>query len=228
MRLGVFSDIHGNMDAFNEVIASMELRSCDAYVFVGDICGYYYDQSAVIESHITLKNLYAVAGNHDRMFLRSLNDSRFAKEYEDSYGASFEFFRSKATMQMVNYIQSLPDRLELIDGKILVVHGSPNNPLDEYLYPDTDIERLSALGYKTIISGHTHYPMSRHTGSVHVINPGSVGQPRDRKDPSWGLYDTDTDEFDVIRVQYDNTRLKQQIFEIGEKNKYLLDILDRI
>ena len=88
MKIGIFSDIHGNIYAFEKVISSIRKNKPDLYVFCGDICGYYYYQNEIIEMLRSLDNLICVRGNHDEFFLEMLNDSSVEERYNRQYGKS--------------------------------------------------------------------------------------------------------------------------------------------
>src|SRR6185436_12514757 len=88
MRLGVFSDIHGNMYAFEKVWQALQAEKCDQYCFLGDVCGYYYSQNEAIALLKACPNLICLLGNHDELFLRMLNDRAVEDMYLEKYGKS--------------------------------------------------------------------------------------------------------------------------------------------
>jgi len=68
MKIGIFADIHGNIYAFENVWKELKKETCDHYLFLGDICGYYYYQNEIIEIIRSMKNLISIIGNHDDIF----------------------------------------------------------------------------------------------------------------------------------------------------------------
>ena len=101
------------------------------------------------------------------------------------------------------------------------------HPLEEYIYPDSNISRFESLPYAYVFLGHTHYPMHRRVGSVQIINPGSCGQPRDEHRPSFAMVDTERDTVVIHRVVYDMDRLKDQISQFDPDLPYLTKVLER-
>ena len=88
MRLGVFSDIHGNIYAFDKLWRKLKKEKCDLYIFLGDICGYYYYQNEVIDIMRGIKNLITVKGNHDEIFLKMMEGKISGVGYTKKYGKS--------------------------------------------------------------------------------------------------------------------------------------------
>ncbi len=93
-----------------------------------------------------------------------------------------------------------PERLETrLNGKsLVVVHGSPWEPRNEYIYPNSpSLARFAGIGSDYVILGHTHYQMAERVGRTLVINPGSAGEARDPRNAfrlSYAILDTETDE----------------------------------
>ena len=224
MRFGVFSDIHGNLKAFQVLWASLRRQECDRYFFLGDICGYYYSQNEIITFLKTIPDLVAIAGNHDRIFLEAVQQGASLKGYTSSYGKSLEIFQKTATQESIDYLVSLPLKWFSQDQEIALFHGSPWDP-DEYVYPDSSVERFKNIPWRWVFLGHTHYAMDRKFLGGRVINPGSCGQPRDALLASYAVVNTDSDEVAFHRVDYDRKDLIAEIRKYEEKNPYLTDAL---
>jgi predicted phosphodiesterase len=133
----------------------------------------------------------------------------------------------------INMLCSLPHQLPLeLDGrKILLCHGAPHD-IDCYLYPDgelaaLDVERLT--DFDLVVTGHTHYPMQRALGEkTLLINPGSVGQPRDRRPGAhWALYDTCSREVSFHCESYDISPLQAEARRRHPELPYLAEVLGR-
>lgn len=226
MRLGVFSDIHGNAKALEAVWASLRGERCDRYVFLGDICGYYYGQNEAIALLKTIPDLIAIAGNHDRIFLDAVKKGASLERYTKRYGRSLEIFQKTATQESIDYLAGLPLQWFSLDKEIALFHGSPWDP-DEYIYPDSSLERFEDVPWRWVFLGHTHYAMDRKFSKGRIINPGSCGQPRDALLASYAVVDTGSGEVVLRRVDYDRKGLIKEIMEYEEKNSYLTDALVR-
>ena len=230
MKIGIISDIHGNIFSFKEIYRQLISEACDMHLFLGDVCGYYYHQIEVIDLLLTLPRLESIAGNHDRMFLRSMKNEELLREYTERFGLSFSNLKETVTPKHLKFIQDLPREfhLETQNGIIAGFHGSPWNPIEEYVYPDSSLERFSNIPYDVVFLGHTHRPMDRTVGKTRIINPGSAGQPRDGGWPSYGIYHVETGQLEIKRVPYDVKALENEIIGRDDDNAYLVDVIYRI
>lgn len=194
MKLCIFSDVHGNDAALEAMLAAEEGR-CDAFVFGGDIFGYFYGQEAVIDRMMDMKNLIAVRGNHEQYYL-----SRADREaLTDRYGSSYTIKLDETRRQ---FLERLPvsAEAELGGKKLLVLHGDPQDPLEGRIYPDTAPGTIGDVRCDYLILGHTHYRMAKNAGSCLVVNPGSLGQPRDGNGCSYCVLDTSDDSYEFRTV----------------------------
>ena len=187
MKICVFADIHGNMDAFNKMYEE-EKDNVELFLFAGDIFGYFYEQEAILEKFMAMEDLVAVKGNHEKYYLTGQD----AEKLLDKYGSSYKL---AVTEEQRKYLEKLPEnvRFRIGDKLIGVFHGGPKNFLEQRIYPDSDteIEQLNE-GYDYLILAHTHYGLLKKVGKTTVINPGSLGQPRDGKGFRYCVLDTDT------------------------------------
>ncbi len=228
MKIGIFSDIHGNIYAFERIYEQLKKEKCDLHLFLGDICGYYYRQNEIIDILREMPYLEAAAGNHDVLFLMSLKDENIMINYTENFGRSFEFLRETITPGSLEFLKNLPERIFLSQYGIAGYHGSPWKPLNEYIYPDYSMEAFEELPFGLVFLGHTHLPMDKKGTRIRVINPGSSGQPRDGGWPSYALYDTQAQKLEIKRVEYNVKNLKDEIIKREEKQSYLIAVLERI
>jgi predicted phosphodiesterase len=127
---------------------------------------------------------------------------------------------------------SLPARMDLeIDGRtILLCHGSAWDP-NHYVYPSARLEerqRMASGGQDLVVYGHSHYPVVWQIDSTLVVNPGSVGQPRDRKPGAcWALWDTRSMEVTLQRTPFDTQLVADRSRRIDPHLPYLADVLTR-
>lgn len=229
MKLAIFSDVHGNIYAFEKILKSMKEHKVDKFIFCGDICGYYYYQNEIIDIFRSMENLICVLGNHDKLFLDILEDETLLDDYTRKYGKSMEILKENITPDNLKYLQSLNDKeeIQINTYKIGIFHGNPFNHLEGYVYPDTEINEYRDLKYQYLFLGHTHYQMIRKIGNTTIINPGSCGQPRDGNLPSYILLDLISNTLETITVEYNRELLIKDIKRNNDKNKYLIDILYR-
>ncbi|HUL62416.1 MAG TPA: metallophosphoesterase family protein, partial [Methanocella sp.] len=118
--------------------------------------------------------------------------------------------------ESLRFLETLPEHIDL--SGLTVYHGGPNR-LKEFVY-ENDHERFCRIfdpfDVSVVVFGHTHVPMTEICGDKTILNPGSVGQPRDG-DPraSYGIWDCDARTFEVRRVPYDVKKVQQAIVEAG-------------
>lgn len=198
MRIGLVSDIHGNLPALRATLDA--LGGVDAIVCPGDLTGYYTEPNRVI-STVLDSGMRFIIGNHDWYLDDPPSDpNALLRE-------SIEFARSRVSPEYRRLLADSPKHMELeCDGsRVAVYHGSPWDHLEEYVYPDyTHFERFEEVDADVIVLGHTHHPIVRRMGDRLLINPGSCGQPRDG-DPraACAVLDTRERTCEIVRVQYD-------------------------
>ncbi len=200
MRIGLFSDIHGNIFALEAVLAELEREPVDQILCAGDFVGYYPFVNNVIDRLKTI-NMRAVLGNHDRYLLAP---GMISAEKWEAY--RLEDAARSMHPDKLNWLRQLPLRQELtFDGlRVILCHGSPW-ATDEYIYPDFgQWERFAELDADVIVMGHTHIPFEKRDGQMQFINPGSVGQPRDYQPGAcYAILETRTREVMFRRKPYD-------------------------
>ena len=120
----------------------------------------------------------------------------------------------------------MPHAIELYQEgkKILIVHGSAAQHLEGRVYADTEVETSEFARYDLVFSGHTHYRMKRKIGHTILLNPGSLGQPRDDQGYSYCLIDMKKEEFLFRNVCVDQEQLLHQL-RLFEEDKRLLAYL---
>lgn len=194
MQIGVISDIHGNKVALDAVLADMP--DVDALVCSGDVVGYNPWHADCVETLIE-RSVPTVAGNHDRAVA---GEGRFG--FNSMGNAGVAHAREQLTDDQRAWLADLPETRRLFDERVQVVHGHPNNP-DRYTYPEEFGPELRE-DEEVLVLGHTHVQHHERYGDGVVMNPGSVGQPRDG-DPraAYALLDLDTLAVTEHRVEYD-------------------------
>lgn len=165
MRIGIVSDIHGNIAGLDRALA--EMNGIDELICAGDSI-YQFRFSNEVVNRLRERNALAIKGNHEEVF--------FSRDGERARAAPW------IDREALAWLDKQPASLTLTRSgrRILVVHGSPWEPRYEYIYPNSPtLRRFAMLDVDIVILGHTHYRMAERIGHVLVINPGSAGEPRD-------------------------------------------------
>jgi predicted phosphodiesterase len=218
MRVAVISDIHGNRQAFEAVLDAVESSTCDELWCLGDLVGYGADPDACVElarRHAAI----CLAGNHDLGVRGTLPLEQFSR------GAALAatWTRDTISEQTRTYLDGLePANVEESVG---LYHASPRDPVWEYVLSplqaelclDVQPQRTSLIGHSHVALSFSRFPGAPATGQTRaadeelglqegewLVNPGSVGQPRDG-DPRAAWLELDLDEWRAVyrRTEYD-------------------------
>jgi predicted phosphodiesterase len=177
VRTLVLSDIHGNWPALEAVAAVPH----DAVLCLGDVVG-YGPQPGECLRWLRASHASIVQGNHDRSVADGV-PPRCRLDFEWLAAATQHIARHQLTDEETAFLRALPRTRDLVlDGKrVMLLHATPADPLYSYLGPDRDRWQASLAGIKAdlVLVGHTHLPFHFQFGDVHVLNPGSLGQPKD-------------------------------------------------
>jgi predicted phosphodiesterase len=228
MRICVFSDIHGNGEAFRQALPAMKREAADIYLYLGDFCGYYFDQEEIFPDLMALPNLVAISGNHDQMLLEiSSGNEALRRDYLEKYGPSMEVVLDQGSAWMVRWLASLPRQTIDLPAGLTGAHGSPWDPLEGYIYPDTLLDQFLEFPPNSFVLGHTHYPMKRQVGQKWVLNPGSLGQPRNGGWPTYAIIDGPPESFRLREVPYDRDAFAARVEKHDAGHHYLKRVLYR-
>jgi putative phosphoesterase len=186
MRVGLISDIHGNLPALEAVMEDIQAKSFDAVYCLGDLVGYGGFPNEVAEA-IKAAGIPTIMGNYDDGvgFDRDECGCAYRDPDDEARGhRSLMWTRAHATASTKDFLRELVPQIRVeIDGKrVLLVHGSPRK-MNEYLFEDralSSFQRLAASSEADIIVfGHTHQPYTKLVDGVLFVNAGSVGKPKD-------------------------------------------------
>lgn len=208
MRVAVLGDLHGNAAALEAVLAAARAKSVERLLITGDFIGYYYWPREVLEM-LSEWQTDAVRGNHEDMLCQIRQDGARLFALSRKYGSGLAVALETLTESQQSYLCGLPEQrcVDLQGRRILLAHGSPGST-DLYVYPDASSNVLGIIassgrqaGATLVCLGHTHYRMIKRMEEVLILNPGSVGQPRDgHLGACWALLDTTSMDIE-LRVE---------------------------
>lgn len=231
MKLALMADIHGNHLALQAVLAAASLAGVEKLLVAGDLVGYYSYPREVLEL-LYPWDKHMVRGNHEDMLVAARTDSEFLAQVDKRYGTGLRVAIEKLDSQQLNDLCALPHpiSLDLDHCQILLCHGAPWD-IDQYVYPDAPtelLERCAVQDFDLVVLGHTHYPMSHRIGNTVVVNPGSVGQPRNRHPgASWAIFDTGSRSLEFRVEHYDPTVIVRDCEQRHPELLYLSEVLLR-
>lgn len=234
MRALIVSDIHSNLEAFDAVLVDAEASGgFDVVWFLGDLVGYGADPGLCIERLRSRPNL-AIAGNHDHAVTGKLNPDRF----NGAARAAALWTAGVLADDELEYLAGLPE-VQTVES-FTHVHGSLRDPISEYLISEpAALATFALMRTPFCLVGHSHYPIvwTESDGRAEVelldpaaplalsgerpmiINPGSVGQPRDGdRRASYAVYDSEAGDGGAIehhRVEYDIATAQRKIVAAG-------------
>lgn len=241
-RYAFISDIHGNLFALEAALCEVDRLGVDGIICLGDIVGYGPHPAECLDI-IADRAHFCIQGNHD---LAVIDESEI-RRFNSTAAAAIEYTRTRLADKHFKQLAELP-AMGFLD-QVTVSHGSPvvDSPTD-YIH-DQHIAALAYGGFDNfcLFVGHTHIPLAFGTPEVgyamvdpkdirvallpprlplrldpgyrYIINPGSIGQPRDgNPESSFGILNTETCSFAVHRVPYDVDAAHAAILDAGLPN----------
>lgn len=230
MQILVISDVHGNLDALEAVLR--HAGEVDGLWFLGDAVGYGPDPSACVDRLARLRPQHWLAGNHDWAALGKLDTDDFNEDAR----LAVEWTARKLSDAAKTRLTFVQPSAEAENGAYALAHGSPRHPVWEYILDaGTAADNFEHFSAAVCLFGHTHVPVVYEQAvdgvlrrqlvageplepgaSRYLINPGSVGQPRDGDSrASYMLLDLDSGCFTLHRVEYDVSAVQGKILDAG-------------
>jgi len=238
MRYLILSDIHANWEALSAVLNHARRKKFGRILFLGDAVGYGASPNAVLDWLRSLgSTVELIRGNHDRV-CSGIDDgdyfNRFARQ-------AAKWTADHLEERNRRLLQELPEGPVEIEDHLAICHGAPHDE-DAYVFSGNEaLQAFQELPHQVIFFGHTHIPSIfvldeqneelflevRHLsgdrqrldlkdGRRYLINPGSVGQPRDRNPrAAYGLFDSQTRRFFHYRVAYSTAEARRRIVRVG-------------
>ncbi|MUV88737.1 YfcE family phosphodiesterase [Halapricum sp. CBA1109] len=206
MKIGVVSDIHGNIVAFDAVLADMP--DVDRVICAGDIVGYNPWPGDCVD-RVREHGITSIEGNHDRAVVTDHYPG-----FNDMAVAGVEHAQATLNDDQLSWLSALPAERTIEDGRIKMVHGHPDDP-DRYTKPE-EYDPSMLDGEDLLVLGHTHVQDHAVFAEGMIVNPGSVGQPRDRDHrAAYSVVDLEERTVTEHRVEYDTDRVIHEVVEAG-------------
>jgi len=231
MRYLIFTDIHGNLEAFLSVLKFAQRRRIDHYLFLGDMVGYGASPNEVIQKVQGLKPLSMIRGNHDK----AICDPEAVKTFNPIAASAIQWTSNHLLKKSLSFLCRINPGPRVIHNHITICHGAPFDE-DYYIFGEFDAaEAFLHIRTPICFFGHTHFPFiySEHDHLVegtfltgngnefklekdvrYLINPGSVGQPRDRNTrAACAIYDSRTRKIRFYRLEYNIEAAQDKILK---------------
>lgn len=229
LAFAIISDIHSNLEAFTAILDNIRTQGLEKIYCLGDLVGYGANPNECValarENH-----LESISGNHDRVSTTLKNIEYFNQHAQKA----IRWTHDHLSPSSYAYLATLPDRIDT--GSEVMVHGALSER-DDYILNSGDAEQnLSLLEEEApraqiLFFGHTHIkslyyrgkshlhgynesPVHIEPGTRYLINPGSVGQPRDGEPlAAYGIYDREHAQFRHVLVAYDLEKAREKIYQ---------------
>ncbi|MEK6238529.1 MAG: metallophosphatase family protein [Planctomycetales bacterium] len=229
MRYGVFGDVHSNLEALQSVVDAMQAEGVGRFLCLGDLVGYGADPSACVDLVRELEAV-TVLGNHDAAVVGIIDSF----EFNVFARAAVDWSRHSLSPDQAQYLKDL-NYVEVLSDDLLIFHATLTNPEEfDYLESEAQAEtNFDLMESRVGFFGHTHVPMLFEGGPEeayyldadevatrqdrkYLVNPGSVGQPRDgRPAAAFAIYDDEAETVSLRRVEYDVETTQDKILNAG-------------
>ena len=237
LRIGILSDIHGNLEALESVLKAVQQEAVDRIICLGDLVGYGPNPNECVQATTAVSDVI-LAGNHDHAAIDRLSTDCF-NEYARK---AIDWTRQQLTTDAKQLLEALP--LIVREDRFTLVHATPEAPEAwNYLFGYTDaLQCFEAIDTPVCFVGHSHVPtvyaknkgaivvqdaaeVQFEEGKTYIINVGSVGQPRDgNPNAAFGIFDDEKGLFNLMRCTYPVQTVQEKMQKYGLP-PYLIDRL---
>ena len=228
MRYAIFADIHGNWEALEAALEYARKQHLSRFMVLGDSIGYGANPNECLAWALQHATLH-VLGNHEAAILHE----EIREDFTDWAREAIDWTVERLRPELAAKIHHLPFLQS--DGNMTLVHGTIHNP-EKFHYLFDEIDAYKSFQALTTIFGfigHSHVPcffaekkkacgrlgkgvMKLHRNERYLLNPGSIGQPRDGDSRlSFGIFDEDELTFEIVRLSYDNEKAAEKILAEG-------------
>ena len=234
MRYLILTDIHANLEALDTCLSDAQARGYDQTLVLGDLIGYGADPNAVIERVRALRPTAIVRGNHDKV--------AFGLDQADGFNTVARtaalWTLTVLTPENREWVAALPQGPRAVDDLVEICHGAPYDE-DAYIFDEADARlALDTATRPLCLFGHTHYPVTfeltngsfsrrgaaeegeahldLNEGVTYLLNPGSVGQPRDGDSrAAYAIVDTGARRVELFRLAYPLEVAQAKVIDAG-------------
>jgi diadenosine tetraphosphatase ApaH/serine/threonine PP2A family protein phosphatase len=232
VKYAIFSDVHGNLEALQAIVANAEQHGARSWVCLGDIIGYGANPNECVETVRALDPMVCLRGNHDAAVV----DTRERMFFHEVALEGIQYSAEHLMENNLEFLKALPYAYR-DNPHFMAVHASPYHPEQwEYVLDQLGAERaFQAMDpHRLAFIGHSHAPvvfcddgtaqrypadgplMLEPSQHRYVLNVGSVGQPRDgNPDASYVVYDDADESVKLVRVRYDREKAAEKILRAG-------------
>jgi predicted phosphodiesterase len=233
MKYLILSDIHSNKEAFSAVLSFVRRKPWDKVCFLGDLVGYGANPNQTVDLLRSVRPVVAIRGNHDKVCSGIEQGELFNRIALEAA----MWTRKKLTRNNLQWLKGLPQGPVVVDKTFAICHGTP---IDEDAYIFGEIEALNVFrhtDFPVCFFGHSHFPVifalspdaittiltvapsfrfRLREGVRYLINPGSIGQPRDGNPlASFAIYDSDSRVVTIHRIAYRIEAAQGKILKAG-------------
>jgi len=248
MRIAAISDVHGNYEALDKILTDISNRNVDKVICCGDVVGYGPDPVQCIQT-LRENNVITIQGNHDLGVTGEISPYGWRGEAVETW----EMAKALLKESEISWLKSHPMSIK-VTKNILMVHGSPRQPVYEYMYDANDgLSNIPFMSGRICFHGHSHIPgviefgpnitlgvnyfprpnmksperVTIEESNKYFINPGSVGQPRDGNPrSSYCILDTDAHKVVFYRIPYNVEATKDRMWRYNYPS-FLIERLTR-
>ena len=215
MKVAILSDIHANIFALKKVLTEIKELKINKIFIAGDFIGYYFwprETLNILEQF----DIFAIKGNHEDLLFKVIDGKISSSQILKKYGSGLNLAIENLTEHHIKWLKALEcsNKCILNGKKISMYHGAPWDP-NFYVYPNSHqkiFERCFKEDADLIILGHTHYQMEIKKNKKKIINPGSIGQPRDgRIGAQWAVVNLENLDTEFKCSRYDNSIIKKEV-----------------
>lgn len=222
MKIAIFSDIHANHNFLTEFFKLLDALHIERVFCLGDLVGYYDEPNEVIKS-IRYRNITCIKGNHEKYLLGELK-----YDYKKEHIYNIKLHKKKLTAENLNFLESLPDEIDLnlLNKRFYMTHSLPGD-CQTYAYHINKIDKSYLSKYDYYCYGHTHIPLVTYSYGTCILNPGSIGQPRDyTKLPSFIMIDLKENHVSLRKLSVSSDNYINKLIDLKYSTN-LIRILQR-
>ncbi|NFD56567.1 metallophosphoesterase [Clostridium botulinum] len=211
LKIGIISDIHSNYEALKSVINDSASK-VDGYICLGDILGYGPEPNETIKLLSQVNLIGVVLGNHDIAILNG-DYSKFRTEHGIF---AIKWTADHLSDASMNFLIKIKQKNIFSDFQFEIYHGGIEDVYWQYIFPSSSEKELECIYNKCIYNlqfiGHSHLQFSFKYKKLHIVNPGSVGQPRNGlPDAQYAIFDTEGRNIEFCRISYDIKKTAEKI-----------------